>query len=120
MNNPHKKYKQMQYDTASPAKLIQMLYEGAIKHISIAQKAIEEKKTEITHSHILKAQAIIAELMSSLNMEAGKEVAQNLFSLYEYMYEQLIQANIKKDKEKLIKIQKMLSELLETWKKAVC
>jgi flagellar protein FliS len=112
--NPHLLYKQNQVDTVSPAQLILMLYNGAIKFIKIARCGLEEKNAEKSHTAIVKVQDIIFELMACLDHRQG-EVAGNLYTLYDYMNSRLLAANIKKDPEPLHEVEKMLTELRDTW-----
>jgi flagellar protein FliS len=113
--NPYNQYKQTQITTANQGKLIVMLYDGAIKFLNIALDNLNPKTYDIVNNNIIKAQDIITELLLSLNMEEGGEISQNLFNLYMYFKRQLLDANIKKDKEILEQIIKLLKELREAW-----
>lgn len=114
--NPYQEYKTNQIDTADPKQLVIMLYDGAIKFIDIAIEKVSDFKTyDVANTNILKAQDIITELMLSLDMEKGGEIASNLFNLYTYMKKELLEANINKDAEKLKGVTKFLKELLEAW-----
>ena len=116
--NPYQKYQQSQVETSSPAKLLLMLYDGALKSIQGAKVGMMEKDFEKANDHLTRAQDIIFELMNSLNMEQG-EVAQNLFLLYDYMIQQLVQSNIHKDPQILSQVESLLKDLRETWKEAI-
>lgn len=116
--NPYQKYQQSQVETSSPAKLLLMLYDGALKSIQGARMGMMEKNFEKVNDHLTRAQDIIFELMNSLNLEVG-EVAQNLYLLYDYMIQQLVQSNIHKDPQILSHVETLLKELRETWKEAV-
>ncbi|PLV56207.1 flagellar export chaperone FliS [Thermotoga sp. SG1] len=105
--------------TASPAKLVQMLYEKAIEVLKEAEKLLEEKKFVEFSEKVTRAQDIITELNLSLNMEKGGTIAQNLRALYNYMFQRLVEGNVKKDLEKIREVEGMLSELLEVWKEAM-
>lgn len=105
--------------TASPAKLVQMLYEKAIEVLKEAEKLLEEKKFVEFSEKITRAQDIITELNLSLDMEKGGTIAQNLRALYNYMFQRLVEGNVKKDLEKIREVEGMLSELLEVWKEAM-
>ncbi|PLV59898.1 flagellar export chaperone FliS [Thermotoga sp. KOL6] len=105
--------------TASPAKLVQMLYEKAIEVLKEAKKFLKEKKFVEFSERVAKAQDIITELNLSLNMEKGGTIAQNLRALYNYMFQRLVEGNVKKDIEKIEEVEGMLSELLEVWKEAM-
>ena len=106
-NNPYAAYQTTNIKTASQGKLIVLLYEGAIKNLSAAQKCftaegkVEPKNIEKFGNYIMKAQDIISELQVSLNMEKGGQIATNLMSLYVYFNQELMNANIGKDKKKL-------------------
>lgn len=105
-------------ETVTPAQLVLMLYNGAIRFLKQAQMGLEEGKLEVCHQNILKAQDILTELMTSLDLEQG-EIARNLYQLYDYMYHRLVDANIKKDGQILLEVQQFLSELRETWSEAI-
>jgi len=110
-------YKKATYETASPEKLLIMLYDGAIRNIKNAQNAIANNDINLAHLQIMKTEEIIIELMSTLNMDY--EISKSLFNLYEYFYQQLVQANIKKDVELLKQVESFFSELRDTWNEAM-
>ncbi len=115
--NPYKQYKQTSVKTASPERLIIMLYDGAIKFLNRAKIKMNEQDIEETNRALLKTQDIISELMIGLNMEAG-EIAQNLYNLYDYFQHRLIEANTKKAPGIIDEILGYLVELRETWAEA--
>ena len=115
--NPYARYQQNQVQTANPEKLILMLYDGAIKFLGQAKTALAEKDIEKTNHFLGRTQNIIAELMSSLDMDY--EVSKSLFSLYDFMHHSLVQANIKKDLELVEEVQLMLLDLRDTWAQAM-
>ncbi len=100
---------------ASPNKLIDMLYQGAIKSVKIAGIAIENNDAKKAHKELIRAQDILMELKGSLNTEIEGNVPENLESLYEFMYQQLVKANMNKDQTLLPPVVKMLTELLDAW-----
>lgn len=110
-------YQTNQIATASPKKLLIMLYDGAIKNLRLAELSLNEKNLENVNKYLTKTQDIITEFMTTLNFEDGGEVAQNLYQLYEYMDYRLIRANIDKDIEPIKEIKKYLEELRDTWMK---
>lgn len=118
--NPYAEYKRTQIETASPERLILMLYDGAIKFLVQAKiKMSGDKKDpqniEAINYSLTKAQAIVYELIKSLDMEQGGEIAENLFSLYEFMLNQLVTANIDKDPAPVSQVIGMIKDLRETW-----
>lgn len=110
-------YKNTAIETASPGKLLLMLYDGAIRNLDNARQAILDYDTAASHKHLLKAQDIILELMCTLNMDY--DIAKNLYSLYDFMYRHLVQANVKKDPEMVAEVRELLAELRATWDQAV-
>ena len=108
-------YQTNQVTTASPKKLLIMLYDGAIKNLRLAELSLEEKNIENVNKYLKKAQDIITEFMTTLNFEDGGDVAGNLYQLYEYMNRRLIRANIDKDTEPIKEVRKYLEELRDTW-----
>ena len=101
-----------------------MLYDEGIKNITLALEGMPEGKVaaeniERIHQYILKAQDVITELMASLNMESGGEIAENLLSLYSFFNQQLFQANMQKDPAPLVTVRGMMMELREAWQHVV-
>ena len=117
-NRAHQTYLNNAVSTKSQGQLIIMLYEGAIKFIEQAQTAIEIGHIEEANKNLIKAQNILNELMVTLNFDA-EEISNQLMSLYQFLYEQLIQANIKKDSGLLSSVKEILKDLSETWKKII-
>ncbi|WP_229520849.1 flagellar export chaperone FliS [Paenibacillus sp. GM2] len=108
-------YQKNKYQTASPHRLTLMLYQGAIQFASKAQLAIREDNISETNLFIQKTQNIVYELMSSLDMKQGGEIALNLRNLYLYMVDRLIEGNIKKSEEAIAEVINMLEELKSAW-----
>ena len=114
-----RKYKSNEISTASQGQLIIMLYDGAIRFIQTALDSMEPRKFDQVNNYILKAQVIVTELMLSLDMNAGGEIAGNLFSIYVYLKKRLIEANVKKSPEILVEVKKFLLDLKEGWSEAI-
>ncbi len=118
--NPYlNQYKKAQVQTASPEQILIMLYDGAIRFLNQAKVHMQNKDIEQSHTNIIKAQRIITEFMSSLDIELGGEMAQNLFNLYEYLHHRLVHANIKKDEEAIDEVLGHLRSLKNTWEEAI-
>jgi flagellar protein FliS len=116
-NNGYNQYKSNSINTATPEELTFMLYNGMVKFLMQAQSAIDAKNVEKANNGIVRSQAIIAEFMSTLDM--NYEVSQNLELLYDYMYRQLTQANLKKDNAIVEEVLAMAKELRDTWSQAM-
>lgn len=117
LNSPYKVYQQASVQTANGGKLVIMLFEGAIRFTRAGIDSIHNKKYEAANSNLKKAQAIINELIASLNFDY--EISGQLVRIYEYMLHQLIQANIGKDAKLAEEVLGHLLELLDTWKQVV-
>lgn len=120
--NAYSAYQKTNVNTASQGKLVVLLYEGAIKQLTMALNFIDEndkiKPQNIEKFGIClqKVQSIITELQVSLDMEKGGDIATNLMALYVFFNEELVQASITKDKEKIKSVLKMMSDLADSWK----
>ncbi|KUP05700.1 flagellar biosynthesis protein FliS [Bacillus coahuilensis m2-6] len=117
IKNPYQAYQTNSVTTASPGELTLMLYNGCLKFLHLGKKAIEEGNVQEKNTNIQKAQNIIQEFMVTLNMDVP--MSKNLQLLYDYMYRQLISANVKSDKAILEEVEEMVVELRDTWKQAI-
>lgn len=117
IKNPYQTYQQNSVLTASPQELTLMLYTGCLKFIKLSKRAMMEKNFEDKNTNIIKAQMIIQELRSTLNPDI--ELSQGLEQMYEYLYNRLIEANMKNEVETLEEIEGYVVELRDTWKQVM-
>jgi len=110
---PHQTYSNTSVMTASPGDLTLMLYNGAIRFLKQGKTAMEQNNVQDTHHHITKVQAILNELMGTLNLEY--EIGRELMSLYEFMHRHLLQGVVKKDPALLQEVMELLEDLRNTW-----
>lgn len=109
-------YKSNEISTVSQAKLIVMLYDGAIRFLDIAYDNINNpKKYDVVNTNLLKTGEIISELMVSLNLDEGGKIANDLLALYVYFKKRLLEANLKKDGHIIKEIRNHLYELKTAW-----
>ncbi len=101
--------------TTDQTKLILLVYDFAIRQCKQAKETFGSDDVRGRANLLKKAQQAITELMASLNMGAGGEVAKNLYRLYDYMNRRLIEANMKKDPAILDEVVKHLTGLREAW-----
>lgn len=102
--------------SASPHKLIVMLYDGALVAVLSAQMHMNSGNIPEKGKSISKAIQIIDNgLRASLDKEAGGQIAEGLDALYEYMSARLLAANIRNDLGMLEEVQRLLTDLRETW-----
>ncbi|MCB1896776.1 MAG: flagellar export chaperone FliS [Zoogloeaceae bacterium] len=102
--------------TASPHQLIVMLYDGALLAINTAAVSMDAGDIPNKGKSISQAINIIANgLKASLDMEAGGEIAERLSSLYDYMSQRLLHANLQNSRPALDEVSGLLNELREAW-----
>jgi len=112
-------YQATQISTATKEQLLLITYDIGIRSCQVAEGALEEKDYELSNRELVRAQNVIRELMVTLNVERGGEVAENLMRLYDFMHRYLVQANIDKDSSKVSIVTNMLKELRQTWEEAL-
>lgn len=115
----HKQYVSTQVSTADRLQLVVMLYDGAISFLNQAKAKMAAQDAAGKGLYIGKALDIIAELNASLNFQEGKEVAANLFHLYNFMTAHLTRANLNWDTAALMEVVNMLTQLRNAWEE-VC
>jgi flagellar protein FliS len=116
-------YKETRVKTAGQGQLIIMLYDGAVKQLDRGLELLgkippgkrEPGKIEEITKAILKAQEIITELMVSLDFEQGGDIAKNLFSLYTWFNQELVEANITRDVKRIVNVRNMVDDLRLAW-----
>jgi len=109
-------YNQHNINIESPEKLIEMLYEGALRFTSFAKKSIEKNDVEKKVYWLNKVINIFTELLISLDIKKGGDMALYLNGLYEQQIKFIIEANLSNDTEKLDIVINVLKGLLEAWK----
>lgn len=121
-------YKNISITTASPAQLLVMLYDEAVRQLDKAIDLLDEYdndgkkdpgKIEPVSKAIVKGESIIAELMASLDMDQGGDIANNLLALYTWFNKELLEANIDHDKRRITIVRNMVSELRNTWNEVI-
>lgn len=116
IQSPYDKYRQSSVQTSTPAQLVIMLYDGAIRFTRAGIDGLKHKDYEKTSLNLGKAQTIVSELMSTLDF--SYEISKNLYSMYEYTNYLLIQANIRKDAAQAEEAIGYLTDLRGTWLEA--
>ena len=110
------KYNQLNVNIENPAKLILMLYEGALRFAHFAKKAIKDGDIEKKVKYINKTCDIFIELINSLDFEKGGQIAYYLNGLYAYQIELLTKANAENNTEYIDQVIHVIKELIEAWK----
>ena len=117
MVNAAEAYKRQQVLTATPEALTLMLYNGALRFMTEGREAIEKKDYEEANNSLQKAQNIITEFRVTLNMEY--EISHQLLPLYNYVYDRLVEANMKSDLAQLDEAKNIITELRDAWAQAM-
>lgn len=113
-------YQQSATQTASPAQLVLMLYDGALVRMQLAIEVLEAQPCDLAavHAHIVKTQRIVDELELSLDHDRGGEIAANLAALYGFVGELLLTANLDKQPGPLHDAIEVLRPLRDSWEQA--
>ena len=109
-------YQKTTFDTSDNARIVSLLFDGAVNFLKIARGKIEAGDIAGKGLFLGKATAIVGELTSSLNMEEGGEIARNLRRLYDFVLDRLLKANLKNDVGALDEAVKVLDMLRGGWK----
>ena len=117
LNNPYQAYQQNSVTQSTPGELTLMLYNGCLKFLNQAKKGIELKDIELKNTNIQKAQNILRELM--ITLDPNQAISQSMGSLYEYMINRLIEANIKNDVVIVDEVYRLTTEFRDTWKQVI-
>ncbi len=117
MVNAAEAYKRQQIMTATPEALTLMLYNGCLKFMTEGMEALEKKDYEQANISIQKAENIISEFRLTLNMEY--EISHQLFPLYNYVYDRLVEGNMKSDASKIEEAKGIITELRDAWAQAM-
>lgn len=116
-NLAYNTYMQNDIGVESPAKLIQMMYEGILRFNMQAKRSMQEGDIEKRTYWINRSNAVFIELINILDYSQG-EVAHYLAGLYTYQFHLLMEANLTNDSTKLDEVNNVVRGLLEAWKES--
>ncbi|WEJ63373.1 flagellar export chaperone FliS [Thiomicrorhabdus lithotrophica] len=109
-------YVETSVSEATPHKLVQMLYEGVIRHLKVSKVFMEQKNYEKKAFHLNKSLSIINGLKTGVDIENAGDVAANIYELYDYCYRTVFSASRDNDLSKIDEILTIFSDLDESWK----
>lgn len=116
-------YKTNSINYASKEQMLLMLVDGAVKYAKISRQAIIDRNVKKAHENIVRTQDIFTELRASLDTSVG-QWAKDMFNVYGFINDKLVEANIKKDVKIIDEIIPLIEEIREIWheaeKKAKC
>lgn len=117
MNNARATYMDASVATASPGRLLVMLFDRLVLDVQRGLEAQRRGDAEDTHKHLTHAQDILLELATSLRPEEFKG-GYDLAALYSFLHRQLVMANIRKDASITDEVLTLVTDLCETWRQA--
>ena len=108
-------YKQQSILTATPGQLVVMLYDGCLRFLNQAAYAMREGNGRESDARLMRAEAIIDELLATLDLEQGGVIASRLQGIYVFCSRHLIEARRAADPEMIEKVGELLGELRDAW-----
>lgn len=99
--------------------LLIKLLQGSLNFLRLARRGMEENNPKIKGENISKILAIMAELDSALDIEAGGDMAENLSSLYQHVIYKLVNVNIQNDLKGLDEVEHILSNIKDGFDQAI-
>lgn len=112
-------YKSSTVNTATPGQLVLMLFDGALKFMTMAEAGMQmqdfRQRNEVVNNNLIKAQNILSELQSSLDLKVPGDFAKTMFALYDFMIRQLQEANIQKTSAPIAIVKTQLKSIRDAW-----
>jgi flagellar secretion chaperone FliS len=112
---PTAAYKQQSILTATPGQLVVMLYDGCLRFLHQGALAMREGNLADAGTRLSRAEAIIDELMSTLDLEKGGVIASRLQGIYVFSIRHLMEARLERDADKIERVGQLPSELRDSW-----
>ena len=111
-------YREMEVLSASPGQLVVMLYDHLLVTLRRARLVMDSSSPEMRGTLLEKARAVVAELLATLDVEAGGEVARNLSGLYTFFFGELVDLALRPDVGRLDRVTGMIGELRDAFAQA--
>jgi flagellar protein FliS len=111
-------YRRVQAETAAPADLVLMLYDGLLRNLARGERAIGEGRHGEANNALIRSQEIVLELIASLDHEAdgeGGALSLRLASVYEYCYRRLVEANLRKQAAPAREVATLVGRVRDAW-----
>jgi flagellar protein FliS len=108
-------YKQQSILTATPGQLVVMLYDGCLRFLHQAAHAMRESDRPAATTRLRRAEAIITELLVTLDADKGGEIAERLQGIYTFSRQQLRKAELEQDADVVDQVAGYMSELRDAW-----
>lgn len=105
--------------SASPERLILMLFDGALNAMNQAKLGFKieslKERNEVISNNLIKAQNIFSELQRSLRMDKKNEFSERMYGLYDFYTLKLNEANFKKVEEPIDTVVKLFTDVRDAW-----
>jgi flagellar secretion chaperone FliS len=108
-------YKEQSILTATPGQLVVMLYDGCLRFLHQSAYAMREDDVVVAGNRLSRAEAIIDELLTTLDLEQGGVIASRLQGIYVFCSKQLVEARMNRDADMIDTVSGLLAELRESW-----
>ncbi|MBI2186010.1 MAG: flagellar export chaperone FliS [Acidobacteria bacterium] len=108
-------YRRIEAQSRSPVELVVMLYDGALRFVAEARRAVARRDIAARGAAIDRTLAIIAQLQNTLDLECGGPIAQELDRLYAYINSRLLDVTLRQETGALDEVQKVLTTLRDGW-----
>lgn len=115
----HKQYSSVHVSTVDKGRLLLMLFDGCLKFLKHAKVGLETKDIPKFARFLSKSQAIISELMVTLDFDKGGEIARELDALYDFMLFYLTEANLEKNPEKVQKVIDLMEVIAQAYREVI-
>ena len=108
-------YKEQSILTATPGQLVVMLYDGCLRFLNQAAYAMRDGDVVVAGNRLSRAEAIVDELLTTLDLEQGGVIASRLQGIYVFCARHLLEARAERDADKIDQVNGLLTELRESW-----
>jgi len=109
-------YQQTQVMTSDPLKLVILLYDEGIRYLREAIEAYRERDYERKSERLIYGMEVISELLASLDLEKGGDIARRLQAIYTFLLQEILLADAEESTERLETVIRMLEELRDAWR----
>jgi flagellar protein FliS len=112
-------YQQAQVATADRGRLLILMFDGGLRFLAGAENGLRNDRLDEFSSQLARAQAVIAELLHTLDHKAGGEIAAQLERLYRFMLDHLVEANLQKSVRHVEQVRRVLSIIADAYREVV-
>jgi flagellar protein FliS len=119
LTNPYAVYANVEEESLSKEELLLKTYEKILEHLNVAALAIDNGDVKTKAESLTKVTNALTVLQSSLDFENGREIAENLYRIYDFCILELVKANALNDRKKVEDVRDIVKTIYDGFKKAV-